>query len=63
MGLHRIPLLICISSPRHSREKPQASKPKEGYYLPLLYPRKVASLSEEEEKEKPRKGISTYTGP
>ena len=30
---------------------------------PLLYPRKVASLSEEEEKEKPRKGISTYTGP
>lgn len=31
--------------------------------LPLLYPRKVASLSEEEEKEKPRKGISTYTGP
>jgi len=30
---------------------------------PLLYPRKVASLSEKEEKEKPRKGISTYTGP
>ena len=49
--------------PRHSRVKTQASKLEEGYYsLPSL-PRKVASLSEEEEKEKPRKGISTYTGP
>ena len=37
MGLHRIPLLVCTSSPLHSREKPQASKPKEGYYPPLLY--------------------------
>ena len=26
-------------------------------------PRKVASLSKEEEKGKPRNGISTYTGP
>ena len=48
--------------PRHSRVKTQASKLEEGYYsLPSL-PRKVASLSEEEEKEKPRKGISTYIG-
>ena len=48
--------------PRHSRVKTQASKLEEGYYsLPSL-PRKVASLSEEEEKGKPRKGISTYIG-
>lgn len=52
----------AIQNSLHGGEKTQASNPKEGY-LPLLYPRKVASLSEEEEKEKPRNGISTYTGP
>ena len=53
----------CLhSSPIIAGRRPKQASWRRGIPPPSL-PRKVASLSEEEEKEKPRKGISTYTGP
>ena len=61
MGLHRIPLLVCTSLPVIAGKIHKQVSRRRDITHPSL-PCKVASLSEEEEKEKPRNGISTYIG-